>query len=430
MAVSTGEPQQHGQPSRKRKREWRKNIDVSEIEAGLESAREQVIKGGIISEKPSEALFAFDITGSESIKRSYQRTHKPLKADEILAARSAIPSIDTRKRSQVTNGIIEHSIRKRGLNGVSSKELERLKKIAHGGESAPKDIIEANGTSNYDPWAPKLEQNTTDPKLSFLEKPRHIKAPVTLHKPPVSLVAGTDPHPAVPKPKLGTSYNPAFQEWDHLLTSEGAKEVDAERKRLEAQRAEREKQQLIAAAQSENEAWQTEDESAWEGLESENEAAGKLSKRKLRRKTPAERNKARRRKAAERQAALDARIKKMEEQARQIEDIADQVETEAKATSRASSDLGPTIKDNKETDDQILRKRNLPERDLELVLPDELQDSLRLLKPEGNLLKDRYLNLLVRGKMEARKPITQPKKARRVATEKWTYKDFHILTGA
>lgn len=390
-----------------------------------------------------------------------------MKADEILAARSAIPSIDTRKRSQVTNGIIEHSIRKRGLNGVSSKELERLKKIAHGGESAPKDIIEANGTSNYDPWAPKLEQNTTDPKLSFLEKPRHIKAPVTLHKPPVSLVAGTDPHPAVPKPKLGTSYNPAFQEWDHLLTSEGAKEVDAERKRLEAQRAEREKQQLIAAAQSENEAWQTEDESAWEGLESENEAAGKLSKRKLRRKTPAERNKARRRKAAERQAALDARIKKMEEQARQIEDIADQVETEAKATSRASSDLGPTIKDNKETDDQILRKRkfgkyrqvlqisssfffflvvgrgsgtfgkplltvypSLPERDLELVLPDELQDSLRLLKPEGNLLKDRYLNLLVRGKMEARKPITQPKKARRVATEKWTYKDFHILTGA
>ncbi|KAL9615021.1 MAG: hypothetical protein Q9167_000553 [Letrouitia subvulpina] len=428
MAVSAGEPRQHGQPSRKRKREWRKNIDVSEIEAGLETARDQVIKGGIISEKPSEALFTFDITGSESIKRSYQRTHKPLKADEILAARSAIPSIDTRKRSNVTNGVVGPSIKNRRPNGVSSKELERLKKIAYGGESAPKDIIEANGSSTYDPWAPKPEQNTTDPTLSFLEKPRHIKSPLTLHKPPVSLVAGTDPYPAIPKPKPGTSYNPVFQDWDHLLTSEGAKEVETEKKRLEAQRAEREKQQLIAAAQSENEVWQTEDESIWEGLESENEVAGKLSKRKLRRKTPAEKNKARRRKAAERQAVLDARIKKIEEQARQIGDIAGQVEAEA--TARARSDLGPTNEDKKEADDQILRKRNLPERDLELVLPDELQDSLRLLKPEGNLLKDRYFNLLVRGKMEARKPITQPKKARRVATEKWTYKDFHILTGA
>lgn len=312
---------------------------------------------GIIAEKPSEALFTYDIAGSESIKRSYQRTRKPLKADEILAARSAIPSIDTRKRSNVTNGTIEPSIRKRGPNRVSSKELERFKKIARGGESAPKDIIEANGTSNYDPWAQKSEQNTTSPKLSFLEKPRDIKASVTLHKPPVSLVAGTVPYPAVPKPKPGTSYNPVFQEWDHLLTSEGAKAVDAERKRLKAQRAEREKQQIIAAAQSENEAWQTEDESAWEGLESENEAAGKLSKRKLRRKTPAERNKARRRKAAERQAALEARIKEVEEQARQVEDIADQVEAKAKARARASSDLGPTDEDQKEMDDQVIRKR-------------------------------------------------------------------------
>jgi len=67
---------------------------------------------------------------------------------------------------------------------------------------------------------------------------------------------------------------------------------------------------------------------------------------------------------------------------------------------------------------------SLPEPPLELVLPDELQDSLRLLKPEGNLLKDRFRNILMRGKMETRKPIQQPKKKRRTYTEKWTYKDF------
>lgn len=68
----------------------------------------------------------------------------------------------------------------------------------------------------------------------------------------------------------------------------------------------------------------------------------------------------------------------------------------------------------------------LPERPLELVLPDELQDSLRLLKPEGNLLNDRFRSIMIRGKLETRKPIQQPKRAKRTYTEKWTYKDFTV----
>ncbi|KAL9602292.1 MAG: hypothetical protein Q9179_002607 [Wetmoreana sp. 5 TL-2023] len=33
---------------------------------------------------------------------------------------------------------------------------------------------------------------------------------------------------------------------------------------------------------------------------------------------------------------------------------------------------------------------------------------------------------MLRGKLEARKPITQPKKKKRVETEKWTFKDFRV----
>ncbi|KAL8740246.1 MAG: hypothetical protein Q9184_008515, partial [Pyrenodesmia sp. 2 TL-2023] len=68
----------------------------------------------------------------------------------------------------------------------------------------------------------------------------------------------------------------------------------------------------------------------------------------------------------------------------------------------------------------------LAEPPLELVLPDELRDSLRLLKPEGNLLSDRFRNIMLRGKIETRKPISQPKKAKRTTTEKWTHKDFRV----
>lgn len=61
-----------------------------------------------------------------------------------------------------------------------------------------------------------------------------------------------------------------------------------------------------------------------------------------------------------------------------------------------------------------------------MVLPDELQDSLRKLKPEGNLLDDRFRTLIVQGKLESRKPVHQPRKAKREVTEKWSYKDFKI----
>lgn len=74
----------------------------------------------------------------------------------------------------------------------------------------------------------------------------------------------------------------------------------------------------------------------------------------------------------------------------------------------------------------LIHLRSIPEAPLELVLPDELQDSLRALRPEGNLLGDRFRNLLVNGKIEARKPIFQPKKPKRELTEKWSYKDWKL----
>ena len=125
---------------------------------------------------------------------------------------------------------------------------------------------------------------------------------------------------------------------------------------------------------------------------------------------------------------MAADIKKKNEQAALAKKIAK--ELSEKEESRSSV----VVKDDEsssEGDDLELRRRKLgkialPEKDLELVLPDELQESLRLLKPEGNLLKDRYRSLLVRGKVESRRPISFAKKAKRKATEKWTHKDFML----
>lgn len=72
--------------------------------------------------------------------------------------------------------------------------------------------------------------------------------------------------------------------------------------------------------------------------------------------------------------------------------------------------------------------RSVPEAPLEIVLPDELQESLRLLKPEGNLIKDRYRNMILRGKIESRK-AAQRKQPKTTVTEKWSYKDWTLAKG-
>ena len=269
--------------------------------------------------------------------------HKPLKADEILAQRSVIPAVDNRKRPGLTDGVIEPSSKRRKGNGVSHKDFQRLKGIAYGGESVPNDIVMADDAPSHDPWAVSDIDTIQDPRFDYLEKPKPVKAPKTLKEAPISLVEGVASFPAVPRPKAGKSYNPRFEDWNSLLVDEGAKEVQAEQQRLQEAEEEQKRLERIAAAQDEKEDVQTEDESAWEGFESEYEGSEWLKKRRPERKTPAERNKAKRRKEAERQAKWDAEMKKRDKQAQRIKEIAREVIAKG----------GPGAKDMEEVDDLI-----------------------------------------------------------------------------
>ena len=173
-----------------------------------------------------------------------------------------------------------------------------------------------------------------------------------------------------------------------------------------------------------------EEDSAWEGIESGAEDI-RLNSKRPERKTQVQRNKIKRRKEAERQAKMAADIKRKNEQIAESKKIAKEVAEKEQCRFLGLASMDDDGSESSEDDGLELRRRKLgkialPEKDLELVLPDELQDSLRLLKPEGNLLKDRYRNLLVRGKVESRRPISFVKKAKRKSTEKWTHKDFML----
>lgn len=253
---------------------------------------------------------------------------------------------------------------------------------------------------------------------------------------PISLVSSGKQVPAVQKPSGGYSYNPVFTDYEERLNAEGKKALEAEQKRLDAEEAERVRQEGVLRSAAEADAaderanmseW--EEDSEWEGFQSGVEDDDKPTIKRPQRKTQAQRNRIKRRKEEEQLAKHRAAMKTRRAQEQRIKDIAQEVED--RDTSRALAEQAEDSDSDAEIDVDKLRRRQLgkyklPERDLELVLPDELQDSLRLLKPEGNLLKDRYRNMLVRGKVESRRHIPFKKQKRTKSTEKWGYKDFVI----
>ena len=218
-----------------------------------------------------------------------------------------------------------------------------------------KDIIKTDGVPDHDPWAiERPDEEQQDPRFSYLDKNKPIRAPATLKEAPISLLAGSCNVPAVTAPMPGTSYNPIFQEWDSLLMAEGQKEVEAEKKRRREAELEQGRLDRIAAAENERDAdIQTEDESAWEGFESDYEGAEWLKKRRPERKTPAERNKVKRRKEAEKLEKWEKQRKEREKQQRQIGEIAKQMKTEAKARALVEAELEKPGKVN----DLILRRK-------------------------------------------------------------------------
>ncbi|KAM7214321.1 Ribosome biogenesis protein Nop53/GLTSCR2 [Rhypophila decipiens] len=425
-------PAQYKQPSRKGKKAWRKNVDVTDVEKGLDELNDEIIlHGEKIGEKASEDLFAIDVKGDSNITKKLPKAlTKKLKADEIIAARSAVPAVSLRKRpgDKTTDGVLP--VKRQRTQYVTQKELVRLRKVADGQHETTVTVTDAT----YDVWdAPDPQKEVTE-KLPFLPKVDKAKVPNTLRQQPISLSANGKPVPAVPKPSGGYSYNPEFNDYRDRLEEVSNQVVEGEKKRLAELEAERLRQIAAAKSAAEAEAAEArkdlsewEEESAWEGIESGGEelVAGAISKKKKERKTQAQRNKIKRRKEAERLAKHEAAMKKKRQQLEKISELAEEVYQKEKAMEVAKIEMS----DDSEGDDEVLRRRQLgkfrlPEKDLEIVLPDELEESLRRLKPEGNLLKDRFRNMLVRGKLESRRKIPFKKQAKGKITEKWSYKDF------
>ncbi|EEY22233.1 60S ribosome subunit biogenesis protein NOP53 [Verticillium alfalfae VaMs.102] len=442
LSGSTEAPQQHKQPSRKGKKAWRKNVDLTEVEQGLNALNDEIIRGGVAAEKDSADLFAIDTVGETDPKKK-QRVTKTLRADEIIAQRSAVPAVSLRKRPapKTSDGLLPTKrARKTGCRPPSSR--------ACAASPTARRPRHRRQPATYDVWAapPPVEKPVVErAEDNFIPEKEMPKPPRTLRHKPVSLAASGKTVRAVAKPKGGHSYNPLFEDYAARLEVESAKAVEVEKKRLAKEEETRLREEAIARSAAEADAAEAranlsewDEDSAWEGFETDAEGSDaegvSAASKPRKRKTTVQRNRIKRRKAEEGLKKHESKIKARDEQTKRIREIASEI-AERDAFVQALVAQQAEVDSSEEEDDgagevalrrKKLGKSKLPEGDLELVLPDELQDSLRRLRPEGNLLKDRYRSLLVRGKVESRRRIAFHKAPKVKYSEKWSYKDFRL----
>ncbi|CAN6611574.1 ribosome biogenesis protein Nop53p [Trichomonascus vanleenenianus] len=447
--MEIGRPSTKSQPSRKGKKAWRKNIDIDDVDEGLAEAREFERTYG---SKPGEftddldkdkdgSMFTVDTAGDSSLKSKKMRNEKPLKATEILARRSATKVLIQKHKKQE----VPKAKAKKTVEGVTGKEINRLMKAAgRTGEGSAKAVIESDGVIRgeaYDLWdAPPAEETKSSKKKKLQDFPfladlkpatSHNKAevvPKTLKHTPVSLV-GEELAKAVVVPEGGKSYNPDIEEWKKLIEKEAEREELREKERQKLEEERKRIEEIMIAFDDKNELSddnddeEEEDENEDEDEESNN---GQLSVNppvKVKIKTAAKRNKLKRH---EERQKLEADLKAVRQQINDLNRLPKLLAQELKRIQEQQEQRAAGKKSTAQRKRKLGTKVALKEAPLEIKLSDELTDTLRRLKPEGNLIADRFRSLQERGFVEPRMPIAKRRRYQQKVTEKWAYKDFKI----
>lgn len=450
----TNRPAQHKQKSRKGKKAWRKNIDLTDIEAATEQRAELEITHGTqdLSSLKNDALFQVDEAGDEDLKARLvkrKQIKKGLKSREILDSiktNSKVAALSHHKH----DGAKVQAEKQNKVQGVSKRELNRLLALAGRvqGENKLKNRVNKEGlvkSGSDDLWGSDISTTATK-KGKKVKLPSGIEMDVKSKKEiPAELLNMSTTSWSIPSklpktagiapvqvrkyedvPHAGKSYNPDTKEWNELINTEFEKEKINEEKRVQLAEY-RERIQHLMDTLDDNEEESSSGSSDEEEEEEEDvdvDGTIKLSINdpvKNKKKTKYQRNKARKH---EEKVKLNEELKKLKAQLKQLEQIEEIDITVQQSITIKATTASKVTKERKHNRNKLGTKYGILDERLEVKFADELSDSLRKLKPEGNLLYDNVRKLQSSGKVESRIPLTRGRRYKKNITEKWTHKDF------
>ncbi|KAI5092995.1 glioma tumor suppressor candidate regionprotein 2 protein, partial [Silurus meridionalis] len=435
----TSNPGEDGSASLKRrkrvnknkKKNWNKYSDIQDVEEFLEDVRlQERATGGLIADKPDESLFFVDTGEKKSTPKSEaakkNKRSKPLRIDLILQPDSHVQAPKDilayqRPNAKKLRRVAGKAERLAAMGVLPRREKLLLLRKTKQMPAKEKPLNSKDPRRNfYDLWS-EGSPDTADPYFLEQTKKKLVKRPEKLNEKPSTL-------PAIEVIAPGGSYNPDFLSHQALL-------LEAHEAEVKKVKAEEKLERQVAINKNDIATEESRFNEQVEGLieedeREETEAPGDDSKdtafgpmaqpekktERQRKKEKAERLKELRKKAARkmlnsRQQLFQLRSIGADLKMRELRTMGRQ--TKRKAKQEAEKTLP-----------RRLGKLRFQAPDLEVQLSDELAGSLRTLKPEGSVLKDRFKSLQKRNLIEPRERAKFKRKHKVKYVEKRAFREI------
>ncbi|KAL6116484.1 nop53 [Pungitius sinensis] len=397
--------------NKNKKKSWNKHSDINDVDAFLEDVRlQERTTGGLLSEKSDESLFFLDAGPSkndqrvsqpaEEQKRSKGKAWRPLRIDLILQSDSLVPIPKDVLAHQKPNAKklrrIAQKAEQLAAKGVVTRRQKRLLNRPPVKERTNKAVTEANNNPHrdyYDIWRDEAK-DTSDPWFLQQTGKTRVSRPARLNEKPSVL-------PAVEVIAAGGSYNPEF--FSHQALLQEAHDVEVKKQK--------EEDKLTKQLAVNKEHFATEEDVAVGAIV----MAAKKTERQ-RRKERVEKLKVQRRQAK--------RLKSdKQQQLFQLRSIKKTIK-EQEANTKVKQEQRKSNQEAEKAQPRRLGRLKFQPQDMEVQLSNELAGSLRQLKPEGSVLKDRFKSLQKRNLIEPRERAKFKRRLKLKYVEKRAFREI------
>lgn len=392
--------------NKNKKKNWRKHVDISDVEKALENERFELRTGGIISDKPDAQIFFVDkTTGTDNETKVKKRQDKVLRCDQIITPEpnAICPPRTTSRRSKKRQEKVAEKRLTRKMQDIKVKKSSR--------KPSSYDLWASEGKELYDK---EMKKKDVDKYTEVVVGNASYARPKYLESKPGDVEGYKYRNtPAVEVAHAGASYNPTYEDHQDLLAAAHEIEVDKEKKQKRIERAlhvpyeelpdldtlsHEMKEGLFESGEHNNEQDTKEDDDVLQNP----------PVRAIDRKSTRKRKREAREKLEKEQKEKEWMWKLRENEVFRTKTYLAQIrakerkDSEKRAIKRQKTRL-MTLSDIKFT-----------QQDIELKLSDEIKGSLRELKPEAGLLTDRYKSFQKRGIVEPRCKRNKPKRKKKV----------------
>ncbi|XP_070173861.1 ribosome biogenesis protein NOP53-like isoform X2 [Littorina saxatilis] len=374
--------------ARNKKKSWR-GIDISATEEFLEDQRFQLRTTGLVAEKTDDQLFIVERTVKDKSAESVATRRKAkteLKCYSNLANSSRIQC--PRKEYPVASNFESKAVHRE----VCSARATRRKPAPQKADTTTQQTATAQ-----DLWGEEKKE-TADVEEHFMQVTKRTRVQTPKH-----VRRKASARPAVEVPHPGSSINPAYDDHQDLLLKAYVveqKKDKAERKIFNALDA-----RFPCVSEAPTQAsWLAEMSGGLFDSEhpSKEEEEGDITKpisinppvNREKKKTPSERKKAKAAKLLGQHMQQQKKVKGRENKVFSIIKIRSELARETREMKK-NAVLKAEKQENKKYAPKKLGKFKVDEPEMELKLSSELVPNLRSVKPEGNLLEDRYRSMML-----------------------------------